>query len=304
MLGVAAMESTPGSIDPRQAYRFCLDEAFSLEVYRSLSKLEKDEERRRILSKLAEDEERHYEFWREYAGKDCRPGYWRVWLFKLSYVLLGPLFTIKLLERGEESAIREYASLLGGLSGEARSTLEALIKDEESHEKELIGILSDPRLKYLGFVALGLADAIVEITGVNAGFLGATENTAIVGLAGLIVGFSAALSMAGASYLQSKHEKRVSPTKSAVVTGLAYILSVLLLVAPFFTMRSLPAAFAASVTASVLLTGVFTYYSSVVEDKEFKREFLESLSLLLGIALASYLLGAALSRHLGISTGL
>ncbi|MET1101208.1 MAG: hypothetical protein ABWW69_01830 [Pyrodictiaceae archaeon] len=32
--------------------------------------------------------------------------------------------------------------------------------------------MEDVRVKHVGFIALGLADAIVEITGVHAGFLG------------------------------------------------------------------------------------------------------------------------------------
>ncbi|MGC8983339.1 MAG: VIT1/CCC1 transporter family protein, partial [Desulfurococcaceae archaeon] len=221
-------------MDSEAAYRFCLEEAFSLEAYKALAEMEKDAERKKILERLAEDEERHYEFWKGLVGGDCRPPLWKMWLVKISYALLGPLFTIKLLEKGEEEAIRAYSLFAEKASGDLKQSLADLIRDEETHERELINILSDPRLKYLGSIALGLADAVVEITGVNAGFLGATENATAVGLAGLIVGFSAALSMAGASYLQSKHEKRASPIKSSAATGLAYIVSVLLLVAPFF----------------------------------------------------------------------
>ncbi len=290
-------------MDSEAAYRFCLEEAFSLEAYKALAEMEKDAERKKILERLAEDEERHYEFWKGLVGGDCRPPLWKMWLVKISYALLGPLFTIKLLEKGEEEAIRAYSLFAEKASGDLKQSLADLIRDEETHERELINILSDPRLKYLGSIALGLADAVVEITGVNAGFLGATENATTVGLAGLIVGFSAALSMAGASYLQSKHEKRASPIKSSAATGLAYIVSVLLLVAPFFAIASVIVAFAASIAISVLLTAFFTYYSSTIEDRDFKKEFAESVGLLLGIALAGYLLGAFLSEYFGVPKG-
>ncbi|MGC8983400.1 MAG: rubrerythrin family protein, partial [Desulfurococcaceae archaeon] len=56
-------------------------------------------------------------------------------------------------------------------------------------------------------------------------------------------------------------------------------------------------AFAASIAISVLLTALFTYYSSTIEDRDFKKEFAESIGLLLGIALASYLLGEVLGGY-------
>jgi VIT1/CCC1 family predicted Fe2+/Mn2+ transporter len=288
-----------GSLNRDVALRYCREEGLSLAAYEALASLEKDEGRRSVLKKLAEDEKRHFEFWRSLAGVDCEPSPLRVLLLKLSYSILGPLFTIKLMEKSEEEAVREYSSLLESVGEGWRQGLLDLIKDEEVHEKELMAMLTDPRLRYIGFIALGLADAIVEMTGVNAGFLGATGNTIAVGLAGLIVGFSAALSMAGAAYLQSKHEARAQPVKSSLATGLAYILTVIILVAPFFLVTHIVAAFTASVTASILLTGLFTYYSSVVEDKDFKREFAESLVLLLGIAFASYGLGEAINKYVG-----
>ena len=285
------------------ALRYCREEALSQATYEALASLEKDEGRRSVLKKLAEDEKRHFEFWRSLAGEDSKPSQLRVGLLKLSYMILGPLFTVKLMEKGEEEAVRKYSSLLETVGEEWRQGLMDVIKDEEVHEKELMAMLSDPRLRYIGFIALGLADAIVEITGVNAGFLGATGNTIAVGLAGLIVGFSAALSMAGAAYLQSKHDARAQPVKNSLATGLAYILTVLILVAPFFLVAHILAAFTASVTASILLTGLFTYYSSVVEDKDFKREFAESLVLLLGIVFASYTLGEVINKYVGFPRG-
>jgi len=72
------------------------------------------------------------------------------------------------------------------------------------HEHALIAQLKEKRIDYIGFIVLGLADAIVEITGVHAGFLGVTGSTLIAGVAGVIVGFSAAISMGSASYLQAK----------------------------------------------------------------------------------------------------
>ena len=284
----------------RLAEEFCRDELFDSMVYRALAEREADPARRRLLEALAEQEYRHYLFWREIAGRDCRIEKPRISLLAVSYRLLGPVFTLRLLERGEEETIRRYREVLPRLEGEQRRRLEEIIREEEEHEQRLLEEIRDSRVKYLGYIALGLADAIVEVTGVHAGFLGATSNTVVAGVAGLIVGFSAALSMAGAAYLQAKHSREESPLVSAAVTGLSYIFSVVVLALPYFLTHAMLLAFAASTAAGLALTAAFTYYSAVVQGKGFAREYAESATLLLATALGSYLFGEALGRLTGI----
>ena len=288
----------------RLAKEFCRDELMDSMIYRALAEREPDPARRSLLLRLAEQEHSHYLFWRSIAGGDCgEPPRPRISLLAISYRLLGPVFTLRLLERGEESTIEKYKRVLPLLSGEERRRLEEIIREEEEHEKRLLEEIQDARVKYLGYVALGLADAIVEVTGVHAGFLGATSNTIVAGVAGLIVGFSAALSMAGAAYLQAKHGKEESPLVSALVTGLSYIFSVVALALPYFLTHNMAYAFTASTLAGLLLTGGFTYYSSVVQGKGFLREYMESAGLLLATAFGSYLFGEALGGLTGIRIG-
>ena len=59
-------------------------------------------------------------------------------------------------------------------------------------------------------------------------------------------------------------------------------------------------AFAASVTVAALLSGMFTYYSVVVQDKEYIRELVEYLSLLLGTTIGSSVFGKFLGELTGI----
>jgi VIT1/CCC1 family predicted Fe2+/Mn2+ transporter len=286
------------------ARRFCIDELTDSMIYRALAEREPDPARRRLLETLAEQEHRHYLFWRRLAGGDCgRPPRPRVSLLAVSYRLLGPVFTLRLLERGEESTIERYKRVLPLLAPGDRERLEEIIREEEEHEERLLQELRDARVKYLGYVALGLADAIVEVTGVHAGFLGATSSTIVAGVAGLIVGFSAALSMAGAAYLQAKHGGEESPGVSALVTGLSYIFSVVVLALPYFLTHAMLPAFVASTAAGLALTGAFTYYSAVVQAKAFLREYAESAGLLLATALGSYLFGEALGSITGIRIG-
>ncbi len=155
-------------------------------------------------------------------------------------------------------------------------------------------------MKYLGFIVLGLADAIIEITGVHAGFLGVTSSTTMAGVAGLIVGFAAAISMATAAYLQAKQSTERSPMTSALITGLSYILAVVLLALPYFLTGNMLLAFIVSLAMAMLLTAYFTFYSAVLFDRHFGKEFLESAVLTLGTAVATYLFGEFLGKMFGI----
>ena len=63
------------------------------------------------------------------------------------------------------------------------------------------------RKLYSGSIALGLNDALVEITGALAGFTFALQESMLIGILGLIMGVAAALSMAASEFLSSKEEK-------------------------------------------------------------------------------------------------
>ncbi len=284
------------------AEELCRRELLDYLVYSALVGVERDPGRRRLLEAFAAMERRHYEFWRRLLGRECSVPRSLVSLYVAAYRLLGPAFVLKLLERGEGEAARLYERVLEGLEGEARREAERILREEAEIESRLLAEVRDARLHYLGYVALGLADAIVELTGVNAGFLGATSSTLMAGLASLVVGFSAAISMASAAYLQAKHGgDGVSPGLGALVTGASYLLTVLLLAAPFFLTSNMLLAFAASLATGLGLTAALTYYTAVVQEKSFTREYAESAGLLLLTAAAGYAFGELLKRVFGFT---
>lgn len=281
---------------------FCEDEYTDYVVYKYLAGKESSDENRRILEEMADQEYQHYEFWKSLLGYECRPNVPR---FKLSMLaimrrLMGVTFTVKLLERHEKEVIESYKRFLPRLEGESREKLEKIIEDEVSHENHLLSRINDRIVRYLGFVDLGLADAIVEITGVHAGFLGATATALVAGIAGLIVGLSAAISMAAAAYIQAKHESNENPLPSAMATGIAYFIAVVILALPYFVTHSNILAFIASVVLAVVLVLGFVFYSSVINESSFKREAIENLGVLFGTAAAAYIFGDILGRIFGI----
>lgn len=218
--------------------------------------------------------------------------------------LLGLTFTLKFLGRHEKQVIEGYKKVSRDLSGEDQATLQWIIKDEETHEKAFINQIDERMVRYLSFIVLGLADAIFEITGVHAGFLGATNSTLVAGVAGLAVGFAAAISMGSAAYLQAKQQSSSKPAFSAIATGVAYLSAVALLAPPYFVAKDLFFAFSGSLTLAVVLIFFFTLYSSVVGERSFPREFAVGISLTLGTALATFLFGDLIGRVFGIRPAL
>jgi len=285
-----------------KAREFCIDEYRDHLIYRELAAREKNPQRREILERLSSEEYEHYLFWRKILNQECEARISRLflWIVVISRLILGLTFTLKMLERGEESTIEEYRRFLPLLQGDEKRELESIIGDEEKHERELMSQIDEAVVRYMSFIVLGLADAIVEITGVHAGFLGVTSSTLVAGIAGLVVGFSAAISMASAAYLQAKHDVEKNPVSSALTTGLSYIGAVAVLAAPYFITHSMIIAFTVSVSLAVTLIATFTFYGSVVFDKKFLSEFLESTGLMLGTAFAAYFFGELLGSYFGI----
>ena len=264
--------------------------------------MEKKTENRAALERLSAQEKEHAEFWQSLLpGVEVKPYGFTVRWIPFVRSLFGVTFTTKLLETHEQDAAATYRAMLPDLPASHRAGLEKIIKDEESHEKTLIGQLKEKRIAYIGFIALGLADAIVEITGVHAGFLGVTGSTLIAGISGVIVGFAAAISMGSASYLQAKQDPEKSPITSAIATGISYLCSVILLAMPYFLISVMLPAFIVSTSIGIALLAGFTFYGAIVFDRAFLGEFLESVSLMLGTALATFLLGTFVGKVFHVS---
>ncbi len=283
---------------------YCKDEYGDHMVYKELANREKKEDRRHILEQLSEKELEHYRFWSNYT-KGYKPQVNRLLLLGVVFLrLFGLTFTLKLLERNEGKTIAAYRKYSENLPADEKAILDSIIRDEEEHEHYFISQIDEGVLRYMSFIVLGLADAIVEITGVHAGFLGVTSSTLIAGISGLVVGFAAAISMASAAYLQAKHDLKRSPVLSAISTGLAYIGAVAMLALPYFLTHDMLLAFGGSVGLALTLTAAFTFYGSVITERMFAREFAVSVALTLGTALGAYLFGEFLGNAFGVRQAL
>jgi VIT1/CCC1 family predicted Fe2+/Mn2+ transporter len=251
---------------------------------------------RGALKKIAAKELCHYNIWKKYSGVDVQPDKLKILKRLLLLKLFGLTFTIKLMEKEEKMAQNAYKQI-----SDTFPEIKNILKDENEHEENLIKLINEEMLEYIGSIVLGLNDALVELTGTLAGLTFALQDTQLIGLAGLISGLSASLSMMSSEYLSQKSEEgEKSPYKASVYTGIAYTATVLFLIFPYFIFSNYYAALMLTLANAVLIIFVFTYFMSVIKDLPFKKRFFEMLTISLGIAAISFAIGFVLRSFLKI----
>jgi VIT1/CCC1 family predicted Fe2+/Mn2+ transporter len=273
------------------------NEVTERQIYLNLSQRVKKESDRATLRRIAGEEAKHAETWRRYTNKKLRPQWIKVWFYTLVSIILGYTFTIKIMEKGEKVAQRNYGQLIMEVPEAAQ-----ILREEEEHEEALIAMLDEDRLQYVGSMVLGLNDALVELTGTLAGLSFALQNNRLVALSGLITGISATLSMASSEYLSARSEGSTDAYKSALYTGVMYIFAVVCLVLPYllYPADQYLAALLTMLAIVVVIILAFTYYISVAKDLPFKKRFTEMATISLSVAVLSFLVGFLVKHFLGI----
>ena len=266
-------------------------------IYERIARFAKGEENKATLLRLAGEEKAHYEIWKTYTGEELKPEKAKILKYTLIARILGFTFAVKLMERGEENAQIEYDLLAKEVEESAQ-----IRKEEEEHEQALLAMLDEERLQYVGSMVLGLNDALVELTGSLAGFAFALQNTRLIALSGLIVGISATFSMASSEFLAARSEGRSDALKSCSYTGIAYLLTVIALIAPYLLLGSAQyiLALVLMLLVVVLIIAGFTYYTSVAMDQPFRSRFLEMAGISITVAVVSFFVGILAKQFLGV----
>lgn len=265
-------------------------------VYSYLARVIKDKNNSEVLLKIANDELAHYNYWKKLTNTEVKPNKLKVYFYNLIARIFGITFSIKLMEKGEQKAERFYSTIV-----ERLPEAEKIIGEENSHENALIDMLDEEKLRYAGSIVLGLNDALIELTGALAGLTFAIQNTQIIALAGLITGIAASFSMAASNYLSEKAEgENKNYFKSALYTGIAYIITVILLVLPYLLLGNPFIALLITILTAILIIFVFNYYISVAKDLSFKHRFFEMVILNLIVTAITFGIGILVREGLGI----
>ena len=276
--------------------KFQRDEITEYFVYKMLSRLVRNKNNSEVMRKISEQELRHYNIWKRYSEQEVGPNKLSYWFYTFISMVFGVTFGIKLMEKRESNAQVSYTTI-SNIVPEA----EEIQKEEEDHENILINMIDEEKLEYMGSMVLGLNDALVEFTGALAGFTFALQNSRLIGMVGFIMGASACLSMAASEYLSTKTESdNKNPGKASFYTGIAYILTVIVLVFPYFFFQNHYFSLLATIALAVLLILIFTFYSSVVKEVAFRKRFVEMLIISMGVATLSFAIGLVVKKVMNI----
>lgn len=273
------------------------DELDESVIYSKIARTVKDENNRSVLERISADERSHYEVWKHYTGRELKPRRLRIFLTVLTAKIFGFTFAVKRMESREKIAGPAYAQLVKEVP-EAKE----ISAQEDEHERRLLSMLDEERLRYVGSMVLGLSDALVELTGTLAGLTFALQNTRLVALSGLITGISATLSMASSEFLSAKNEGRGDALKSCLYTGAAYVATVALLTLPYLLLPEgkYLTALVFMLAAVVLIVAAFNYYIAVAKEQKFLRRFAEMAGISLGIAALAFGVGILVKKWLGV----
>lgn len=266
-------------------------------IYTNMAKMEKNLQNKAVLFRIAHDEAEHAAVWQRYSGLEAKPNILRVWLCTVLTFIFGYTFVIKVMEKGETSTALGYVPLIPDIP-EAKN----IVLQEEGHEKTLHDMLDEERLHYVGAMVLGLNDALVELTGTIAGLTFALADNRIVALAGIITGISATLSMAASNYLAERANNNPEAFKSCLYTGIAYLVTVVLLVLPYllYPHDMYLSALVTMLAVVVFIIFFFNYYISVAKSLPFWRRFGEMAAISLGVAVISFVIGLVAKSVLGV----
>lgn len=273
------------------------NEATESEIYKRIAARLPQGENRQVLERIAADEARHARLWKHYTGADAAPDMRKVRWYTLLSRLFGFTFGAKLMETGEQGAQINYADI-------ARTIPEAqqIHDDEEDHEARLLAMLDEESLHYAGSVVLGLNDALVELTGALAGLTFAFQDVKIIALSGLITGIAASFSMAASEYLSTSSEKDSgkSPLRASVYTGIAYVITVALLILPYLLLANKYISLGIMLVTAVAIIALFNFYYAVAQGESFKKRFIQMAAVSLGVAALSFGIGYLIRIWLGV----
>ncbi|MCY0859163.1 MAG: VIT1/CCC1 transporter family protein [Sulfolobaceae archaeon] len=281
------------------------DEAFDEQLYVSLSKIEKNPRIRDTLIKLAEVEKKHKNFWMTLARekgvmvKERKPSKLRIGYYMFLRKALGVYLMSKLLERKEWSDWNKYMRLSKYMKDEKERQQLIEIANDEMHHEEMIAS-SEVSGKTVGDFIYGISDGLVEVLAAVSGLAGLFKFPIYIALGGLIVGLSGTMSMSIGAYLSTESEKDIeasntSPGKSALITGVSYITGAIVPILPFlFSIGGLMGLLTAYLIAGIT-TFIVGYLTGLMSNVNPYRKGLKMLALALSAAIATHLIGIAVS---------
>jgi len=265
-------------------------------IYSKLSSFIKNEHNSKVLKQIAQDELSHHNELKKFTGTDMKPNiFWKYTFIPSFHWYLGITFGIKLMEKGGKRRWKLYREL-----GNKIEEFKTIAKEENKHEEELIEIIEEEKLQFVGSMVLGLNDALVELTGTLAGLTFALKNTRLIALSGLITGIAATLQWRHPNIFQPEQSRRAAVPLNHHYIPEEHMFS------PLHAGISLPFIFQLCAKS-----GAYNYYGNInntcfqflyisSQGSSFKQRFFEMAGISLGVAVISFIIGHFVRLFLGV----
>ena len=274
----------------RQIKRAQVNEVTEYHIYKHLARKIKSQGNKAVLNKIADEELEHYRFWMNF-NDEVEPRWWEVRLYITFTHIFGMVFSLKLMERSEAAAQKKYLQLVSFIPEAAK-----IAQDETNHERDLLNLLSDIRLKSFGtwlitinlvlFVSAGIIAALYHLKNQDT-----SPGLILSGTAGLIslADFFNTFFLKNAGKLKMEQFARsLKRLISGIFTGV--LISIPLL---FIETRNL--AFLISAAAAVSISLLLNFYQSIISDQpvctKLWRVLLSFLIIFLSVAVLAFISG-------------
>lgn len=309
----------------RLVRKLLIGEIIDYEVLKHLAAQEKERNLKQLLEKLSGIEASHIRMWREISESGGRLSFTgritvitKVYSYLLARRFLGVAFITMLLGKGEAEALERYSKMLYSyrLSPERKRLLDRILEDEENAEADLKAKINKYRgqLNHIRSIIFGLNDGLVEILAAVTGIAVVATSSSVVVLAGIIIGVSGTLSMAGGSYLSSKSHDLIegdsdeptnktpggTPLQEAAYTGVYYFFGSLVAVFPFMLGLKGFAGIALSILSVSIVLTVVSIVVAVTSGTSVRKRVIEMLLISLGAVACTIILGTIARTYFGV----
>lgn len=147
-------------------------------------------------------------------------------------------------------------------------------------------------------IILGMHDALVSLTGLIAGLFFAFTDTNIIIISCIISSITASLSMAAANYLAVKATNKQHALISAVYTGIAYMITCVLLILPFFVFSNRNIALFSVLIIAICI--IFGFNRFFYRRQNFIQHFIEMLTICTIVSITAFIIGEIANKVFGI----
>lgn len=152
-----------------------------------------------------------------------------------------------------------------------------------------------------GAIILGMHDALVSLTGLISGLTFALANQKIIILSAIIASATAALSMGASEYMAEKTKHNKYAIHTGIVTGIAYAMTCIILLIPFYVTDKTKYALFTSYAIAVFMIFVCNFCIRHAHNRRWWKHAIEMLIICTTVSTVAFIIGEVANKTLGIN---